>query len=157
MTNMMGAQVDSSRAETSGIAGRPPHAMSAIGAVRRIFAMLVAQYLLGMAENLIGLPSETSGAANAVSMVVLTTHVALAIGLVLGAARVALVLRRAGRPVRRLATLALAVVVVTFVSGGMTTMDAAHTEAWSYLMAAGFIVAAALYVALYVRILEPAS
>ena len=45
-------------------------------------AGLSAQFLLGMAVNLIGQPSETTGAAHAVSTVLLGLHVVVAIGLI---------------------------------------------------------------------------
>jgi hypothetical protein len=51
---------------------------------RNQLVFLSAQFLLGMAVNLIGQPSETTGAAHAVSTVLLGLHAVVAIGLVAG-------------------------------------------------------------------------
>ena len=61
---------------------------------RNQLVFLSAQFLLGMAVNLIGQPSETSGAAHAVSTVLLGLHVVVAIGLLAGAVMVIRAARR---------------------------------------------------------------
>ena len=46
---------------------------------------LTGTFLLGMAVNLIGLPSQTSGGAHIASLAFLAAHLLIALGLVLGA------------------------------------------------------------------------
>ncbi len=120
-------------------------------AATRTLGMLGLQYLLGIAENLIGLPSETTGATNTASLVILVAHIVVAFGLVVGAARIAWMARGAEPGFRRLTTIALVVVVATFIAGGLTTGAEATMAVWSFAMAVGFVVAAGLYVAIVVQ------
>ena len=46
---------------------------------------LTGTFLLGMAVNLIGLPSQASGGAHIPSLALLAAHLRIALGLVLGA------------------------------------------------------------------------
>ena len=62
-----------------------------------------AQFLLGMAVNLIGQPSETTGTAHAASTVLLGLHVVVAIGLLAGAVLVIRAARGGGDRPRQLA------------------------------------------------------
>src|SRR5581483_12216841 len=55
---------------------------------RNQLVFLSAQFLLGMAVNLIGQPSQTTGAAHAVSTVLLGLHAVVAVGLLAGAVMV---------------------------------------------------------------------
>lgn len=93
-----------------------------------------------MAANLIGKPE--GGFAVAVDWVVVILHILIAIGLVVIAVRLLLAARRAQLG-QRLALWGLVVFVVTFLAG-VATM-ATGSDWASYLMATGFLVAAALY------------
>ena len=70
---------------------------------RNQLVFLSAQFLLGMAVNLIGQPSETTGAAHAVSTVLLGLHVVVAIGLLAGTVMVIRAARGGGKRPRQLA------------------------------------------------------
>lgn len=118
-------------------------------AVRQV-GMLTAQFILGMAVNLIGVPGEApAGLANIATTVFLALHVLIAIGLVVGAIftyRQALPL---GSPHSRLALWGMISVVVTFVAGVLTMIS--NAAGWSFLMALGFIVAFLIYGMLIMR------
>ncbi|MEN0084670.1 MAG: hypothetical protein AAGC66_07870 [Leifsonia sp.] len=107
---------------------------------REALTALALQFLLGMAANLIGEPE--GGFAVAADWVVIVLHILIAIGLVVIAVRLLLAARRAQLG-QRLAVWGLVVIVVTFLAG-VGTM-ASGSEWASYLMATGFLVAAALY------------
>jgi hypothetical protein len=107
---------------------------------REALTALAVQFLLGMAANLIGEPE--GGLAVAVDWVVVILHVLIAIGLVVIAVRLLLAARRAQLG-QRLAVWGLVAIVVTFLAG-VATMATGSVWA-SYLMATGFLVAAALY------------
>lgn len=107
---------------------------------REALTALAAQFLLGMAANLIGEPE--GGFAVAADWVIIILHILIAIGLVVIAVRLLLAARRAQLG-QRLAVWGLVVIVVTFLAG-VGTM-ASGSEWASYLMATGFLVAAALY------------
>jgi hypothetical protein len=110
---------------------------------------LVIQFLLGMAVNLIGLPSQTAGAAKITTMVFLGLHLLVALGLGLGAfltVRETIIL---GTKLVRLAWLGAASIGVSIASGILTM--ATESNWWSYLMAVGFITAFICYGTIYVR------
>lgn len=107
---------------------------------REALTALAAQFLLGMAANLIGEPE--GGFAVAADWVIIILHILIAIGLVVIAVRLLLAARRAQLG-QRLAVWGLVVIVVTFLAG-VGTM-ASGSEWASYLMATGFLVGAALY------------
>jgi hypothetical protein len=109
---------------------------------------LSAQFLLGMAVNLIGQPSETTGAAHAVSTVLLGLHVVAAIGLVAGAVMVIPAAGGGDRP-RQLARSGAVLIGLTVIAGVMTVIT--KNNWWSYTMAAGFIASVLLYGSLLVR------
>ncbi len=108
--------------------------------------MLAAEFLLGMGANLIGLPSEVTGAAGVTTLTLVGLHVALAIAIVVVAIMVTM-----SRPaqVRRSTTGGMASVVMTFLAGAGTLMTG---NGWlSFVMATGFLIAAGLYGAAYVE------
>ena len=109
---------------------------------------LSAQFLIGMAVALIGQPSETTGAAHAVSNVLLGLHVLVAVILIAGAAGVIRAARSTDRQ-RRLARWGAAAIVLTF-GAGVTTLIT-KSNWWSYAMAVGFIVSLLVYVSLLVQ------
>ena len=107
---------------------------------REALTALAVQYLLGMAANLIGEPE--GGFAVAVDWIIIILHILIAIGLVVIAIRLLLAARRE-QVGQRLALWGLVVIVVTFVAGVITI--SADSDWASYVMATGFLVAAALY------------
>lgn len=98
-------------------------------------AKLITQFLLGMAVNLIGLPSETTGIAKIASASALGLHVLVALGLLISA----IVIIRQARDTKyvRLAWSGGALIVATIVVGILTI--AFNNNWWSYIMAVGFI------------------
>ncbi|MGH1549675.1 hypothetical protein ACRAWB_11085 [Leifsonia poae] len=107
---------------------------------REALTALALQYLLGMAANLIGEPD--GGFALVFDWIVIILHTLVAIGLVVIAIRLLLAARRE-QVGQRLAVWGLVVIVVTFVAGVITI--SAGSDWASYVMATGFLVAAALY------------
>jgi heme A synthase len=105
--------------------------------------MLIAQFLLGMAVNLIGLPSETTGGAKAVTLASLVVHIAIALGLLIGAI---LTLRRAaalGPRITSQSWIGLTLIAITTTAGILTML--LDNNWWSYLMAVGFIASVVVY------------
>lgn len=117
---------------------------------RNQLVMLSAQFLLGMAVNLLGMPGEVAdNPAKAVSYAFTGLHVLIGIGLIVGTV---LTIRHAlawGGPVVRLAVFGGVSVVVAFAAGILTMSPG--SDWWSYLMAVGFMVALALYGMLYLH------
>ncbi len=111
---------------------------------REALFALGAQFLLGMAVNLIGEPSGTF--ANVVDTIFLILHILIAIGLVAVSVRLLLAARKAALG-QRLALWGLVVIIVTFLAGVGAVISG--NEWASYVMAAGFLAAAALYGATY--------
>lgn len=107
---------------------------------REALIALAVQYLLGMAANLIGEPE--GGLAVAVDWVIIILHMLIAIGLVVIAIRLLVAARQAQLGVR-LAVWGLVVIAITFLAGVVTISFGSDWA--SYAMAAGFLVAAALY------------
>jgi heme A synthase len=114
---------------------------------------LSAQFLLGMAVNLIGQPSQTTGAARAVSTVLLGLHVVVAIGLVFGAVMVIRAARGGGDRPRQLARSGAVLIGLTVIAGVMTVIT--NNNWWSYTMAVGFIASVLLYGSLLVWAQSP--
>lgn len=107
---------------------------------REALSALALQFLLGMAANLIGEPKGTF--AIVVDTIIVILHILVAIGLVVVSIRLLLAARKAGVG-QRLALWGLIVMVITFLAGVGTI--ATGNEWASYVMAVGFLVAAALY------------
>jgi hypothetical protein len=113
--------------------------------LQRQFGLLVFQFLLGMAVNLIGLPDELhAGLAKTSDQLLLALHVLLALGLLINAI---IIMRLAGEAAKRgqgLSRGAGAAIGVAIVAG-LLTMSAPGSNWWSYLMAVAFVAAFALY------------
>ena len=126
----------------------------ALGRARAQIAMLSAQFLLGMGENLIGKPDETSGFAKAASATVLGLHVLIGVGLLVSAA-LAIRFTAAWPPLKKLAWTGAVGVVVAF-GAGVANMAGAPgapgAEWWSFAMAAAFLEAFLAYGALLMRL-----
>ncbi len=100
---------------------------------------LARVFLLGMAANLTGLPSQTSGATYLASLAFLAAHVLIALGLVAAAG---LLLRAAARPGgrwRRRAIAGTPAITIAVAAGILILMTSSNW--WSYVVAAGFIAA----------------
>jgi hypothetical protein len=121
---------------------------------RNQLVFLSAQFLLGMAVNLIGQPSQTTGAAHTVSTVLLGLHAVVAIGLAAGAVLVIRAARGGGKRPRQLARSGAVLIGLTVVAGVMTVITKSNW--WSYTMATGFIASMLLYGTLLVRAQSPA-
>ena len=110
---------------------------------------LTGTFLLGMAVNLIGLPSQTSGAAHIASLALLAAHMLIALGLVLGAVMLLRAIPHGRRMWRKQAILGAAAISVTTAAGVLTLLTKSNW--WSYAMAAGFITALLTYGSILVQ------
>lgn len=111
--------------------------------------MLTTMFLLGMAVNLIGLPSENEGTAWLATTIFLVLHVFVAIGLVVGSL---LTVKRAAAVGKQFVThawIGVGVIAATFVAGILTAST--ESQWWSYAMAAGFIASFWVYGTLYFK------
>ncbi len=107
---------------------------------REALSALALEFLLGMTLNL--LPDD-GAAARVLHAIALGLHVLVGIGVVIVAVRLLRVARQEDIAVRE-ATWALAVVAATFIAGVLTVL--LDSEWLSFLMAAGFLASALLYV-----------
>lgn len=146
----MNVTEDDKAAVRAASAGR----MSTRREARNQLLFLSAQFLLGMAVNLIGQPSQTTGAARAVSTVLLGLHAVVAIGLVAGAVMVIRAARSGGDRPRQPARTGAVLIGLTAVAGVLTAITKSNW--WSYGMATGFIASVLLYGTLLVRAQGPA-
>ncbi len=120
--------------------------------IRRAWAqisMLTVMFLLGMAVNLIGMPSETNGTAKTATLIFLGLHVLISLGLLVGAGLTIRLATNTGPDLRRLAGIGALLVVITFLAGILTL--AFDNNWWSYLMAAGFIASYLVYIRLLIQ------
>ena len=105
--------------------------------------MLAAMFLLGMAVNLMGLPSELGGMEKTISGTFIALHGLIGLGLIVGAIR-ALVASRALEPkLKKMARAGLGCVILTFITGVATI--ASDNGWWSYAMSVGFLAAVLIY------------
>jgi hypothetical protein len=119
---------------------------------KRSFAqigMLTAELLLGMAVNLIGVPSQTTGGAQAATTIFLSLHVLIGIGLIVGSLLTVRLALKAGPQFIRLAWAGVVLIALTFIAGALTM--ATNNNWLSYLMAVGFMASLLLYGALLVN------
>ena len=113
---------------------------------REALTALGVQFLLGMGANLIRPAGGNPDGSRVIASVVLGLHVLVAVGLIVVAVRV-LLAARSERIGHRPALAALVVTVATFLFGVGTVLTG---SGWlSFLMAAGFLADAALYVGTY--------
>lgn len=104
---------------------------------------LTGTFLLGMAVNLIGLPSQTSGGGHIAGLAFLAAHVLIALGLVLRAVMILRAIPRGSGMWRKQAILGAAAISATTAAGVLTLLTKSNW--WSYAMAAGFITALLTY------------
>jgi hypothetical protein len=100
---------------------------------------LASVFLLGMAVNLTGLPSQTSAGAHLASIAFLAAHALIALGLIIGSALLLRAAARLGGRWHRHAIAGAAAIAVATVAGILTLL--ATSNWWSYTMAVGFIAA----------------
>lgn len=117
--------------------------------------MLAAQFLIGMAVNLIGFPSETSGFAQVTTATLTGIHVLIAFGLVVGSILTLKLLKKYAPQHLRTGWFGFWAIIFTFVTG-MFTM-AYENNWWSYAMAVGFFASAWVYGALYFRVADKST
>ncbi len=110
--------------------------------------MLSAQFLLGMAVNLIGLPKETSGLSKGATTVFLSIHGIVGLALLMGSLLAVRRARSVSPHFVRDAWIGVGLVVFTLVAGLLTLFQ--DNNWWSYLMAVGFLAALLLYGAMFV-------
>ncbi len=104
---------------------------------------LAAQFLLGMAVNFLGLPSQAMGAAHTATTVFLAGHVLITLGLLAGAV---MIIRASARPQAQSRQLAIggAIAIAATTAAGIFTMIT-KSNWWSYTMALGFIASLFVY------------
>ncbi len=122
---------------------------------RAQISMLTIMFLLGMAVNLIGMPSEVSGGAKTATSIFLGLHVLVSLGLLVGAGLTIRLASAAGENLRRLAWIGGVLIVITFLAGVLTL--AFDNNWWSYLMAAGFIASYLVYIGLLMQARAPTT
>jgi len=98
---------------------------------------LTAQFLLGMAVNLLGQPSQATGGARIASTVFLAAHAIIALGMVISAVLTVQAAARIGGPWHRQAIWGAAAIAATVTAGILTVITKSNW--WSYGMALGFI------------------
>lgn len=113
------------------------------GGVRRLLILLIIQFLLGMAVNLLGLPSETTGINKIASAVSLGLHTLLALGLLVGAILTVKRARAIDAKYVRVAWSGAMFIIITIAAGVLTIV--LGNDWWSYIMAAGFIATFVVY------------
>lgn len=114
---------------------------------------LASVFLLGMAVNLTGLPSQTSGAAHLASIAFLAAHALIALGIVAGAVMLLRAAARLDGQWRWQALAGTAAVAVAVAAGILTVMTGSNW--WSYAMAVGFITALLAYGSLLLPATRP--
>jgi hypothetical protein len=116
---------------------------------------LASVFLLGMAVNLTGLPSQTRGAAHLVSIAFLAAHVLIALGIVVGTVLLLWAAARLGGRSRKQAITGAAAITVAVAAGILTLLTGSNW--WSYAMAGAFIVALLAYGSLLLQATTPAQ
>ena len=114
---------------------------------------LAAQFLLGMAVNLLGQPSEVTGGARIASTVFLAGHVLIVLGLVIGAILTVRATARIGGRGHRQAVWGAAALAAATTAGILTVITKGNW--WSYAMALGFIASLLTYGGLLLKPAPP--
>jgi len=140
----------------SNLAGRAgPAGQAELRHLARHMVMgLTVQFLLRMAVNLIGQPSETTGDARIASTVFLAAHALVSAGMVIGAAQAVRAAAYLGSPWRSPAICGAAAITATVAAGVLTTIT--QSNWWSYAMATGFIASLLIYGSLLLPARVPA-
>ena len=126
-----------------------PNSQQLMHRTRAQLGLLVFQFLLGMAVNLIGDPKDlTSNFAKFADRSILVLHIVAALGLIVGAIMLNRLAKSSGAQAVKLAGGGAAAIGAAFICG-IATLSAPFGEFWSYLMAVAFIAAFILYGKLY--------
>lgn len=133
----------------------PPSLASVQHLARHQVMGLASVFLLGMAVNLIGLPSQTTGGAHLASLAFLAAHALIALGLIIGTLLLLRAAARLGGRWRRQTIVGTAALAVAVAAGILTL--ATKSNWWSYAMAAGFIAAVLAYGSLLLPATAPAQ
>lgn len=120
--------------------------------LRAQLGMLTAMFLLGMAVNLLGYPSETHGPGKTATTVFLALHALVAAGLLGHAVLIIMVAQKADPTRLRQAAAGASAIVITFIAGVATLYTKSNW--WSFIMAAGFLASFLIYGHLYIRALK---
>lgn len=104
---------------------------------------LAVQFLLGMAVNLLGLPSQAKGTAHTASAVFLAAHMLITLGLLAGAIMIIRATARPRNPSRQQAIWGAISIAATTAAGILTMITKSNW--WSYTMALGFIASLLVY------------
>jgi hypothetical protein len=116
---------------------------------------LAAQFLLGMAVNLLGLPSQAKGTAHTASTVFLAAHVLITLGLLAGAVMIIRATARPQNPARQLAIWGAIAIAATTATGVLNVITKSNW--WSYGMAVGFIASLLVYGGLLLQARTPSQ
>jgi hypothetical protein len=115
---------------------------------------LASVFLLGMAVNLTGLPSETRGAAHLASIAFLAAHALIALGLITGTVPLLRAAARLDSRWRSRAVAGAAAIAVAVAAGILTLIT--RNNWWSQAMAVSFIAALLAYGSLLLPATPPA-
>ncbi len=108
---------------------------------------LSIMFLLGMAVNLIGLPSEVDGGAKIATRIFLILHGIIGLSLAIGA--ISVVARARNSSYAQAARIGLVTIVLTVVCGILTAITKSNW--WSYAMAVGFLADFWIYGLLFIK------
>ena len=122
------------------------------GIVERIQAqlvILVVMFLLGIAVNLIGSPSEVSGATKTASIILLVLHGLFGLGLIVNAGLIIRLAFKANAALVKQAQLGAIVIVFAFITGVIT--NETKNSWWSFAMSVGFAISLLIYGSLLLK------
>jgi hypothetical protein len=112
------------------------HQLDIVNRTQAQLGMLVAMFLLGIAVNLIGLPSEVSGTAKTATTIFLVLHGLLGLGLIINAGLILRLSMKSNAALVKYAQFGLGIIVLTFITGIITVETKSNW--WSFAMAVGF-------------------
>lgn len=116
---------------------------------RRQIIMLAVIFLVGMAVNILGMPSETQGMIMTLSNILTGLHALIGIGLITGGILTLRIAYKSARKYVKLAWSGFVAVLAAFVAG--IAMMATESDWWSFVMATAFLAAMLLYGAIVVK------
>jgi len=123
------------------------------GGIRHQLIMIVAQFLVGMAVNLVGIPSENGAFGRIAAMVLLMLHILIALDLLVNG--ILVIVRASGTNIAILARTGAGGIAAAILGGAL--FFGAAGGWWSYLMAVGTAASLVLYAVAYIRLLRNES